>query len=31
VHPGTSISPLARPDVPVEIDALLPARESYLR
>jgi Uma2 family endonuclease len=31
VPAGTSIAPLARPDAPVEIDALLPPRGSYLR
>jgi Uma2 family endonuclease len=31
VHTGTSIAPLARPDAPVALDALLPPRGSYLR
>ena len=31
VHPGTSIAPLARPDAPVALDALLPPRGDYLR
>ena len=31
VHPGTSIAPLACPDAPVALDALLPPRGSYLR
>ena len=31
VHPGTSIAPLARPDAPVALDALLPPRGASLR
>ena len=31
VRAGASIAPLARPDVPVEIAALLPRSGSYVR